>query len=146
MKFIVFFSNKNFLNSEKSRNNFSFNFYGPSSSLKSFIPFYVVIIISAHDMSQMVSFVGVSFVAFSCGGKQTGIVLYWFLSLGSVYHVSFGQDFSLFWAVAYSFVRYFMNFCKKIWNKGNYTPLEWPSVTVIWENGQLEQSFLCDVC
>ena len=26
-----------------------------------------------HGMSQMVSFVGVSFVAFSCDGKQTGV-------------------------------------------------------------------------
>lgn len=44
-------------------------------SLKVLIPFYLVINIFVHDMSQMVSFEGVSFVTFSCDGKQTGTVL-----------------------------------------------------------------------
>lgn len=55
-----------------------------SVSLKAFTLFYLVMIIFVHDMSQMVSFICVSFVAFLCSGKQTGIVVIliyvsWFL-------------------------------------------------------------------
>lgn len=48
-------------------------FHCPSVCLKALTPFYLVVIMCVHDTSQMVSFVGVSFVVFSCDGKQTGV-------------------------------------------------------------------------
>ena len=64
-----------------------------SVSLKTFTPFHLVMINFAHDMSQMVSFLGVSFVAFLCAGTQAGIgVTLICVSWSVIECVSFGQD------------------------------------------------------
>ena len=61
-----------FLSSENQEVTFPY-FHCHSVFLKALTPFYLVIIMCVHGMSHMVSFVGVSFVAFSCDGKQTGV-------------------------------------------------------------------------
>lgn len=61
------------LSSENQEVTFPSYFHCPSVFLKALTPFYLAITMCVHDMSQMVSCVGVSFVAFSCGGKQTGV-------------------------------------------------------------------------
>lgn len=64
-----------FLSSENQEVTFPY-FHCPSVCLKALTPFYLVVIMCVHDTSQMVSFVGVSFVVFSCDGKQTGVGCY----------------------------------------------------------------------
>lgn len=56
-----------FLSSENQEVTFPY-FHCPSVCLKALTPFYLVVIMCVHDTSQMVSF-----VVFSCDGKQTGV-------------------------------------------------------------------------